>query len=1125
MDIASLGLRIDIDEVKAAVNALENLVKAAAKAEGKAEDLEKAMEGVGKSSKRSSSDSISQLSKLAAAIKNIEDANLRAAKSETQRAKTSRIEQQSLDSVLANKIRRENAYAAAIERTSRLASESAKRQELLSAKAASSSALAQKYLDQGDAAKARAAAFAINQQNLVENRTLTSQARILQGEQRLAIQKERLEEQKAQAATRASIQQQSLAERSLATQQRLAVAEQRLALQREKFAYQQAQAAKRNSSGGVGGVENIVKGLGSSLGSLGGLLALGGAAGVSAYLVKTADSMTLLESRLKLATKSQKEFNEAQKSLQKSSIENGLSLQDQIDSYTQLERSTRNMGLSVSTLTYLTEGFAKAAIVSGANTESYKSAIIQLNQGLASGVLRGQEFNSVAEQAPAIMEAMANGLRGTNKEFDDLESKGYKGIAALRKMANDGKLVNSVTIPALVEGLGSVNEKFDKMPLTVARAMESVKSSLAVMVNEGNKSTAATEALAGMLKGLADTINAVTGTLTPLNTAGAELRSQNNVANWANDTVNALSYVSDFIQVSTQSLIVFGRNVKYVFESIGDDIGAYVAMMDRAGKLDFSGAAFIARDKLRRDRERRKALDEADAATLGDGKTIGQKIRQQQEALAKSPPVWDAKDKRIQVETSKPVIGKIKNPEPLSTKKPKAPSAFSAGEKSKATSEGTLKALEQELALTKELSTHKDNLNEYDKKAIQLAIQLKAIDPKAKNASTIAKNLASEIDYNKKAAAIKREIDRIQERNKAIASWREEVEKLTDKQERLKEYTAEDLGAGDKKTEQELAAERTTKKYEETLAVLRKIDEIRKGGIKAGASDKEIDQRVSNFLGNVNIGNSAKDSLDTLAAQKNDLESQMLVAQQKGNFEEYKKLQELYTAVDEAESLKRTNLARREMESKAQTFSTLQGITGDMLNALEAAGGKTSGIYKALFAVNKAFAIAQSIIAIQTAMASSTMSLPFPANLAAMAEVAAATGNIVTTIASTNMKFAKGAAFNGSIGSGGVDVLKTPTAFPMSGGRVGIGGEVAGSPEAIMPLSRDANGRLGVSVNGGMQSGGVVQNVSLNITVQGGNTNEETASVISKELIMVMQQIAQATVQKETRQGGILKRS
>ena len=165
---------------------------------------------------------------------------------------------------------------------------------------------------------------------------------------------------------------------------------------------------------------------------------------------------------------------------------------------------------------------------------------------------------------------------------------------------------------------------------------------------------------------------------------------------------------------------------------------------------------------LRRDRERRKEVDKADAATLGDGKTIGQKIRQQQEALASNPLVWDAKDKRITAETSKPVIGKIKNPAPLNTKPPKAPSAYSAGEKSKATSEGTLKALEQELALTKELSTHKDNLNEYDKKAIQLALQLKAVNPKAKNAAELTKNLTSEIDYNKRAAAIKREIDGIQ---------------------------------------------------------------------------------------------------------------------------------------------------------------------------------------------------------------------------------------------------------------------------------------------------------------------------------------------------------------------------
>ena len=132
-----------------------------------------------------------------------------------------------------------------------------------------------------------------------------------------------------------------------------------------------------------------------------------------------------------------------------------------------------------------------------------------------------------------------------------------------------------------------------------------------------------------------------------------------------------------------------------------------------------------------------------------------------------------------------------------------------------------------------------------------------------------------------------------------------------------------------------------------------------------------------------------------------------------------------------------------------------------------------------------------------------------------MATVAASTASIVSTIAGTDAQFAKGGAFVGG------DVVSTPTTFPMSGGRTGLMGEKGA--EAIVPLSRDANGRLGVSVNGGgSSSGGIVQQNKIEITVQGGNTNEETAGVISRELLRTMETIAKNQIVQAKRPGGAL---
>lgn len=83
-------------------------------------------------------------------------------------------------------------------------------------------------------------------------------------------------------------------------------------------------------------------------------------------------------------------------------------------------------------------------------------------------------------------------------------------------------------------------------------------------------------------------------------------------------------------------------------------------------------------------------------------------------------------------------------------------------------------------------------------------------------------------------------------------------------------------------------------------------------------------------------------------------------------------------------------------------FSSGESIAGSFSEMFKTIGGEQSAAYKAMFAIEKGFAIAQSIMAIQTGIANA-MSLPFPANLGAAATVAMETANIVSTIQSISL--------------------------------------------------------------------------------------------------------------------------
>ena len=1168
-DVTTLGIRIDLNEIKAAIKALEQLSKSAEKTEDSTDKV------------------TNSFSRAARAIKNLEQANLAQEKTATQAAKTAAVLAATQESAANQQASRLRAQARLEEGIANQKAVTAKRIELLAAKEAQASALSQKYTEQASAAQQRAANFALNQQSLIQNRALTTQARIEQGASRLALQQEKFEFQKAQAAERA---------------------------------------ARRSQSAW----DNIKSGAQQFVGGAAAALGFAGAAGSALSIIQTADSMTLLDSRLKLATKSQEEFTRTQQALRESSLKTGLGLEDQIKGYTQLERSTRAMGLSSQQLTFLTESFGKAAVVSGADTASYQSALTQLNQGFASGVIRGQEFNSVAEQAPAIMEALANGLRGSNKEFDDLEKKGYLGVAALRKMAGEGKLVNSVTIPALIEGLKETNKQFDQMPLTVQRATEKLSTAYKIWISDQNNAVAGTSSLANAIGGLATNFSTVASVVTNsaiaiaavvggklisslvaatkqtslyrLATIGSveqeilSLKSKTaltaatvaqaeadlaavraktvsgiaskelvaaEIAHGRAMVANSAATASYEAAVARATTAQKGFNV--ALSAFGGWVGvaatAFLAVIAYWDDIDKAIQKAIKSKKYFQSLTTKDFIGQEGAQTLADAEKKLAEVQKKRQALSSQrntqtlPPQlqnyvggeaaarsmaqqsFAAQDRELMLEESalRKVINDAKQARaeefaamrrqevlggdvsstivgggPKPDTKVKTPKAFDSGELARVNAQGMVQALEEELKLTQELGTAKDNLNSHEIKAYQLQQQLNALNPAAKNYAQLKSNIELQLAEEKRAGVLQREIDTLQKRNKAVIDWRNEVDKIINKQQELNTYSAVDLASKANETSQEAVARRTKENYQDALSVLKDIANIRTKGQEAGAAQSEIEQSVGRALGSQQ-GRPAEASF---ANQLQLVDNEMWVAQMEGNTDKYKQLEELRTAILEEQTRQRNALRAQESQAIQQQISTMQAGTESILSILETSGAKQTGIYKALFAVNKAFAIANSIIKIQQGIAEAS-SLPFPANLGAMATVAASTASIVSTIAGTDAQFAKGGAFVGG------DVVNTPTTFPMSGGRTGLMGE-AGA-EAIVPLSRDANGRLGVSVNGGgSSSGGIVQQNKIEITVQGGNTNEETAGVISRELLRTMETIAKNQIVQAKRPGGAL---
>ncbi|MFQ1680884.1 tape measure protein [Pantoea dispersa] len=151
-----------------------------------------------------------------------------------------------------------------------------------------------------------------------------------------------------------------------------------------------------------------------------------------------------------LASVTERVFNVTQQT--RSSLDATASL------YARLERATRQYGTSADDLAKLTTIINQGFVVSGATAQEAENAIIQLSQGLASGALRGEEFNSVNEQGNRLIVALADSMDVT--------------IGQMRNMAAQGKLTTDAVVNGLLSQGASIGQEFARTTATIGQSLE-----------------------------------------------------------------------------------------------------------------------------------------------------------------------------------------------------------------------------------------------------------------------------------------------------------------------------------------------------------------------------------------------------------------------------------------------------------------------------------------------------------------------------------------------------------------------------------------------------------------------------------------------------------------------------
>ena len=211
------------------------------------------------------------------------------------------------------------------------------------------------------------------------------------------------------------------------------------------------------------------------------------------------DGYTEVKNKLALVESASFSSQRGLQSLFDISLKTNQSLEATSSIYQRFAQNAQALGINQARVASLTETVSKAVAISGASAESAQAALMQFGQSLASGVFRGQEFNSVMEQTPGLAQAMAKGL-GVS-------------VGELRNMANAGKLTMDVIIPALERVKGSVDEQFNTRVVTIGMAFENLRTSTTKWIGELDQASGASNGFATAVNGIAEHLTIATSAL------------------------------------------------------------------------------------------------------------------------------------------------------------------------------------------------------------------------------------------------------------------------------------------------------------------------------------------------------------------------------------------------------------------------------------------------------------------------------------------------------------------------------------------------------------------------------------------------------------------------------------
>lgn len=235
--------------------------------------------------------------------------------------------------------------------------------------------------------------------------------------------------------------------------------------------------------------------IGSSLSGLTGLLAGLASVGFAKSVLDTADAMQSINSQVRQVTSSETEYLAVQRQLLDVANNTRASLESTANLYVSTSRALKDYGYTQQEILKFTEATNNAMTIGGVGAQQQAAALMQLSQALGSGVLQGDEFKSISEAAPILLDTIAEYMG--------------KSRAEIKKLGSEGKLTADVIFKAISGASEKFGEQAAKMPMTMGQALTVFSNNWQSMVSKLMNDSGTMSGIASIIKLIADNLTLV----------------------------------------------------------------------------------------------------------------------------------------------------------------------------------------------------------------------------------------------------------------------------------------------------------------------------------------------------------------------------------------------------------------------------------------------------------------------------------------------------------------------------------------------------------------------------------------------------------------------------------------